>query len=127
MPQNQSPLHNRLVENLIYELGQRRNHRILAASHQSYDEPSKCGRHEPDVISVDATGLHCIAEAKIGEDLYTEHTHEQFVDFSNRVMKADSRPVPFVVLVPKPYENKLREVLNSLGLLNKPNVFIWTS
>lgn len=127
MYQNQSPLHGQLIGRLLHELANSRGHSILAASYPGFNEPFKCGRHEPDVISVDTTGLQHISEVKTGDDLNTEHTREQLWDFANRVMKNDGRSVPFIVLIPAAYQQKLREVLNELGLLNKDNVVVWTA
>lgn len=126
-PRNQSVLHARLVQALVTTLASQRQLKVIAASMPSFPEPTKQGRHAPDVFAVSTGGLPHLGEAKTGDnDLNTQHSREQFLDFSNRVTKDKSLLVPFHIAVPKSAELALRNVLSELGLLARPNIFIWT-
>lgn len=100
---------------------------VVAAACEGYPDPIAQGRHEPDVVGRAADGLLAIGEAKTGEgDIGTEHSREQYVDFSMRIMKSDQRPCPFLLLVPKRHEGELRDVLRQEGVAGKSNVRILT-
>lgn len=94
---------------------------IQCAALNGYDECSKYGRHEPDVVAKDSSGLAYIGEAETCDSLTAQDTKEQFEDFATRHMTKDGRDVPFYIGIPKGCENKLLEVLGELGL-RKSNV-----
>ena len=124
--ENQSKKHQDLIKALILALQNRHGVATTHASFPGYSEPEKMGRHEPDTIGQDQTGLIHIGEAKTGDnDLSTPQAKEQFIDFSQRTMKSDGRSVPFHIIVPKDAEPKLVSILNELGLISRPNVVRW--
>lgn len=131
--QNPSPEHQGLVQALIYHFKNKLGYDIVGADYPGYDAPGTHGRHRPDILAKDRTGLIHIAEAKLGDDIANPDSKEQFVDFSNRVMSNDSgtvarMAVPFHIVVYKKDEPKLKAVLNQLGLGAKVGntIQIWT-
>ena len=123
-------LHQRLVNALISAF-QSRGYTILRAVGGTYTEPYKIGRHEPDIIAKDNNGLLIIGEAKRSEDLFSETTKEQLIDFSNRIMAEGllrGIKIPLHIIVPQKDMQTLRQVLGSLGLANKigERIFIWS-
>lgn len=122
--------HQELVNALISAF-QGRGYTILKAVGGSFADPYKIGRHEPDIIAKDNNGLLIIGEAKIGDDLFSETTKEQLLDFSSRIMAEGllrGAKIPLHVIVPQADASNLRRVLANLGLKNKvgERVFIWT-
>lgn len=125
VPGNQSPLHGALIQALMAAWSHQKGIKTVAASLLGYQEPIKQGRHEPDLFGRDAAGYAHLGEAKTGNgDLNTDHSKEQFRDFSSRTERG--RVVPFHIIVPKHAELELRQVLQSCGLLGKSNILIWT-
>ncbi len=97
----------------------------------TYPRPTAIGRHEPDIIAKTSNGLIIIGEAKTREDLNSEISKEQFVDFSDRIMASGplkGQAVPFHIVVKNDAAEDLRLVLHSLGLGNKIGniITIWT-
>lgn len=122
----ETPLHRQLVLSLVHYFNAN-GFPVTAAAAQGYPEPSAHGRHEPDVEGRATDGLIAIGEAKTGEgDIGTQHSREQYVDFSSRVMSSDKRPCPFFILVPKQHEAELRGVLREVNVAAKPNLRILT-
>lgn len=122
--------HQTLVNALISAF-QSRGYTIVRAVGGNYSEPYKIGRHEPDIIAKDNNGLLIIGEAKVGEDLFSETTKEQLVDFSNRIMSEGllrGVKIPLHIIVPQKDTGTVRQVLGSLGLTNKigERIFIWS-
>ena len=121
--------HQRLVKALIDQFT-KDGFRILEAAYEEYDEPKKTGRHEPDIRAYnDSEELVIIGEAKTCDDLSSETTKEQFIDFSNRSMskgKSESRAVPFHIITPKSCSDALLSKLKELGLEGKPNITPWS-
>jgi len=96
-----------------------------------YSRPAAIGRHEPDIVAKTSNGLIIIGEAKTREDLNSENSKEQFIDFSDRIMASGmlkGQAVPFHIVVKKDAAEDLRLVLHSLGLGNKIGsiIKIWT-
>lgn len=83
---------------------------------------------EPDVRAFDNnTGLNYIGEAKTCDNLQSQHTKDQFMEFSNRVMtggKSHGMDVPFYIIVPEDCTSHLRRVLTELDLLNRTNIYV---
>jgi len=92
---------------------------ILNASYEGYDEPEAHGRHEPDIVARDSDEILHLAEAKLGEDLSSSTTEEQFLDFSNRVMPETDIPIPFHIIVYAGDKQNLIDKLRQLGLEQK--------
>lgn len=118
---NESSEHKRNVAALItWFTGN--GHTIVAADYPNYQRPDAMGRHIPDVIAQKG-GIYSIGEAKSGlNDISTEHSKEQYSDFSGRVMKDTGITCPFYLLVPKESHAEAQEVLWQLGLDTKSNV-----
>ena len=121
----ESLTHKRIVTSLIEYL-KKNSWNIVAAASEGYTEPYKVGRHEPDVIA-EKDGIRSFGEAKSGEaDINTEHSREQYVDFSNMVMKNTNIPCPFYAAVPENCYSDIKDVFSHLGILNKNHVEILT-
>lgn len=122
--------HQNLVDALIKALINE-GYIIENANSNDYSEPPTIGRHEPDIIAKTSNGLIIIGEAKTKEDLNSEISKEQFIDFSDRIMASGplkGQVVPFHIVVKKDAAEDLRLVLHSLGLSNKIGniITIWT-
>ena len=128
MIQNPTPEHQRLVSALASHFINTLGLTILSASINGFQAPSKFGRHEPDIVAQDSTGLIHIAEAKTGNDISGQISKEQYIDFANRVMINDGRLVTFHVIVYKEDETDLVNQLSQLGLGYKigGQIKIWT-
>ena len=130
--QNPTPEHQNLVLAMINHLHNSLRHKIIQAAYEGFTAPVAHGRHEPDIMTEDQFGLLHIVEAKVGSDLNSENTKEQFSDFANRIMNNTSRlpgsPVPFHIIVYKADEMALRKVLSDLNLqvLIGNGITIWT-
>ncbi|MDH3780303.1 MAG: hypothetical protein OES15_05545 [Nitrosopumilus sp.] len=83
---------------------------------------------EPDVRAFDNnTGLHYIGEAKTCDNLKSDHTKKQFLEFSNRIMtgeKSHGADVPFYIIVPENCKSHLSKVLEEIGLSKNDNIHI---
>jgi hypothetical protein len=128
MSTNPSLEHQKLVYALLNHFKTQLVYQILEARYSGFSEPQKHGRHAPDIVAKDGRGVLHLAEAKIGDDLYSQITKEQFLDFSNRVMTNTNIPVPFHIIVYKEDEQLLRFKLNEFGLgyLIGNRIKIWT-
>jgi hypothetical protein len=89
--------------------------------------PFPIKKHRPDLISVNILeNKICIGEAKTSSDLNSVRTKRQFSDFasineSNSLIKCE-----LIIGIPQSAEKKLKKLLTSLDLINKPNVtYIW--
>jgi hypothetical protein len=121
--------HRRLVKRLIDELV-KSGVRILTADFEGYLKPRRQGRHEPDVVGEDSSGLLVIGEAKLCQDLTTLHTYEQLRDFSSRQMgdgALEGVAVPFHIIIPMDCSPELHRILKDLNLHDKDNIHIWLS
>ena len=120
-------LHDELVRSLLVTY-QGMGLTILEAAIPGWAQPSKQGRHAPDLLACASDGLYRIGEAKVGNGgIGSRHSREQYQDFANRVMSRDGRQVPFDLVVPKRHLDEARRVLSSLGLLSLSNVYVWTA
>lgn len=125
---NPSLRHQKLVAALIEYFRTKLGYTILSASHNGYVDPDQHGRHEPDIVAKDSKGVLHLAEAKVGDDIFSDTAKEQFLDFSSRVMTGTNTPVPFHIVVYKEDEPVLINRLNQLGLggLIGNRIIIWT-
>jgi len=120
----ESQRHETVVKAVMDYFG-RQAWRVTAAAYEGYDEPSKVGRHEPDVIAVDTRGVVVYGEAKTGDgDIGTQHSREQYHDFSSRVMTDSGTTCPLYLCVVSGHEPELRRVLSAEGLSGKSNIHI---
>jgi hypothetical protein len=126
--QNPSPEHQNLIAALINHFTTKLNFEILSADYPGYSKPREHGRHSPDIVARDQRGVIHVAEAKIGNDIFSQATKEQFIDFANRIMVESKIPVPFHIVVYKQDEQSLIKQLNDLGLGNLigNRIQIWT-
>lgn len=127
--QNPSTDHQRLVGTLINHFKNNLGLTILSAETKDYlVKPGAHGRHAPDIVAADSSGTINIGEAKVGEDIISSESEEQYLDFSNRIMPVSNLPVPFHIIVYKQDENLLIEKLIrlGLGLLIGKRIKIWT-
>ena len=101
---------------------------IITCACSGYVNCEKIKSFEPDVRAFDNnTCLHYIGEAKTCDNLKSQHTKNQFLEFSNRIMnrgKSQGKDVPFYIIVPETCKSHLRQVLAELGLLDRTNIHI---
>lgn len=120
-------LHQRIVVALVRYFEQQ-GWKVTAAACQGYPDPQKVGRHEPDVVACDSRRVVVYEEAKTGNgDLDTQHSREQYHDFSSRHMRNTGTPCPFYLCVPARHKPDLERVLTEEGLIHKTNIHIVTS
>jgi hypothetical protein len=97
---------------------------IHKISDLNFHTPPTLKRHRPDLIGINRrTGKICIGEAKTSQDLLSERTKEQFLDFSSIITKPNE-VVEVIIGIPLPAENKLNKILRELEMINKKNIFI---
>jgi len=125
---NPTPEHQALVAALIGHFQTKLGFTILSASYGNFPKPQEHGRHAPDIVARDRTGILHLAEAETGDSIYSQDTEEQFFDFSNRVMLGTNTPVSFHIIVYKNDYNLLIQRLRELGLGYKINsqIVVWT-
>lgn len=127
--QNPSLEHQKLVAALVDHFKTKLGFVILSAALPNFTAPVAHGRHEPDIVARDSSGVLHIAEAKASyDDIFSETAKEQFIDFSNRIMTGTNIAVPFHIVVYKEDEPNLLTRLNQLGLgaLVEKRIKIWT-
>lgn len=122
--------HLLLVKSLVSAL-QSRGYTVLKAADGSHSAPEKIGRHEPDVLARDSNGLLIIGEAKTENDISSQMSKEQFIDFSNRIMSNGvlrGKTVPLHIIIPQQAYEALKNELYQLGLATKigDSIIIWT-
>jgi hypothetical protein len=113
--------HQILVKKLIDHFELKRL-TIQCAAYEGYEECPKYGRHEPDVVAMDSSGLFYIGEAETCGSLSDEDTRRQFEDFSNRAMANDKRKILFYIAIPTTCENELLQLLDDLGVRSRDNI-----
>lgn len=85
--------------------------------------PPRIGRHRPDVIGINMeTKVLCIGEAKTGDDLLSERTREQLLDYSNIVGATSGLRFELIIGVPRNEESILLRLMVDLGLEKLTNV-----
>lgn len=126
--ENPSIEHQRLVGALLNHFTTNLGYKIVHARYGSYKAPEQHGRHAPDIVAKDKTGILHLAEAKVGDDIVSPTTKEQFIDFSDRIMTVNRRPVIFDIVIYKQDEESLMKRLYELGLSAKvgDRIKIWT-
>jgi len=129
MTQNPTPEHQTLVRALINHFRDVLGLIILSADLPEFtSKPFSIGGHFPDIVARDPTGILNIGEAKFGDDIFSQNTKEELLEFSKQKMKTTSSLVPLHVVVYKYEEGKLINTLNNLGLGFKigNQIKIWT-
>jgi len=83
---------------------------------------------EPDVRAFDAnTGLHYIGETKTCDNLKSDHTKKQFLEFSNRIItegKSAGKGTPFYIIVNDECKSELDPILKELELDKRGNIYV---
>ena len=83
---------------------------------------------EPDVRAFDNnTGLHYIGEAKTCDNLKSDYTKKQFLEFSNRIMtggKSAGKDIPFYIIVNDDCKSELDQILKELELDKRGNIYV---
>lgn len=101
---------------------------IVTCACSGYVNCEKIKSFEPDVRAFDNnTGLHYIGEAKTCDNLKSDHTKKQLLEFSNRIMtggKSAGKDVPFYIIVPDECKFELDQILKKLELDKRENVRI---
>ena len=124
----ESAIHKKLVQALVGKL-KKDGFTVTHVAIKGYKEPYKIGRHEPDIIAQDNRGVFVIGEAKTKDDVDSETSKEQFIDFSNRVMAsgpAENEKLFLHIIVEEEGYLDLKRTLERLGLHFKNNIKIWT-
>jgi len=116
--------HERVTQALVrYFEGQ--GWTVTEAACEGYPQPQRVGRHEPDVVASNAQRVIVFGEAKTGNgDIGTQHSREQYHDFSSRVMTGTTTPCPLYLCVPTAYKPEMERVLAEEGLARKENIHI---
>lgn len=101
---------------------------IVTCARSGYVSCEKAKIFEPDVRAFDnRNDLHYIREAKTCDNFQSQHTKDQFLEFSNRIMtggRSHGKDVPFYIIVPENCNAHLQQVLAELNLLDKENIHI---
>ena len=97
---------------------------VAASNFPDLEEPGKIGRHSPDVIAMDNEETIHFGESKVYENLDTEKTKEQFLDFLNHV-GGNGKQSHLHIIVDKQYEEYLKELLKTWRMISK-RIHIWT-
>jgi hypothetical protein len=94
---NESDLHRALVRSLMSTLALQ-DGPITHADDGALPLPMTVGRHRPDLAGRSATGDLFLGEAKLGPELFEDHTQEQLADFIGYA--PDGIPVALHLIVP---------------------------
>ncbi len=101
---------------------------IVTCACSGYVDCEKIKSFEPDVRAFDNnTGLHYIGEAKTCDNLKSDYTKKQFLEFSNRIMtkgKSVGKDVPFYIIVNDECKSELDQILKELELDKRGNIHV---
>lgn len=89
---------------------------------EKFDIPPKIINHKPDVIGEKDSIFFCIGEAKTKNDLLTERTKNQIIDFL-AIVKLNSGN-KFVIGIPLNAKEDLEKLLIELGVVNQKQIKI---
>jgi len=89
--------------------------------------PPQIKRHRPDIVGFKfGTKEVCVGEAKTRDDLFSERTREQLLDYSATRGVSTDKHIEIILGVPKSATNDLISLLKRLGLLGKDFIsYIW--
>ena len=76
--------------------------------------PPTIRNHKPDIVGINTLSKFCIGEAKTQNDIFSDRSKKQFVDFSKQG--------ELIIGSPKSAEHGLHSQLKRLGLLFNRNV-----
>jgi len=98
---------------------------LIGTTH--FKVPPIIRRHRPDAIGVNLQNRRiCIGEAKTSKDLHSSRTKEQFADYSSLFIRNNEQLCELVIGIPRSSESKLKQMLETLGIANNPNVsYVW--
>lgn len=109
---HESDLHRSLVRSLMstlaLQLGQ-----ITHADDGALPLPLTVGRHRPDLVGRTATGDLFLGEAKLGPELFENHTQEQLADFLDYA--PDGIPVALHLIVPAGWRTTAEAAAQRVG------------
>lgn len=84
--------------------------------------PPKIINHRPDIVGENSTGNYCIGEAKTKNDLKSERTKQQFVDFLDVVNLYDGN---FLIIgIPLSAEKNLNHLMGRLNMKSKSIIIL---
>jgi hypothetical protein len=94
---------------------------------QKLNVPPKIKRHRPDIVGFNfETKEVCIGEAKTREDLLSQRTEEQLLDYSATKQISTDRPIEVILGIPMAAEKDLIELIKRLNLSGKNFIsYIW--
>lgn len=121
---HQSDLHRTLVRSLISALAMDRGEVTHADDAGTLPVPRAVGRHRPDLAGRSPAGELFLGEAKVGPELFDDHSQEQLADFIG--FAADGDPVAVHLVVPEGWreeaERAARQAAGSTTNLVVPEV-----
>ena len=89
---------------------------VSGAFKKEYELPPKILRHRPDVIGINNNECICIGEAKTKNDIFTERTKEEIIDFTNYELNGNKCLV--IIGIPKSSQKDLDILLGKLNVQN---------
>lgn len=126
---NPSLEHQSLIRALLNHFRNTLGFTILSADLPEFLlKPPKFGKHAPDLVAKDQYGTIQLGEAKVGDNISSTDSIEQFRDFSNRVMIGTNIPITLHIIVyQKDYQNLSSQLMNAgLGYKIGTRIKIWT-
>jgi hypothetical protein len=81
-----------------------------------YGQPTKVGRHLPDISAYWNGQKTTLVEVKIGNDIYSDRTKEQLTDFSA------NPSITFFFVVERINQVTAQNIMAEVGVDQKPNV-----
>lgn len=110
---SESDVHRSLVRSLMGTLAMEVGAITHADDGGPLPQPPKIGRHRPDVAGRGAYGGLFIGEAKVGPELFEDHTQEQLADFL--AYSPDGESVGVHLIVPKGWKAEARRAAAAAG------------
>ncbi len=89
---------------------------------EKFDIPPKITNHKPDVIGEKESIFFCIGEAKTKNDLLSERTKNQLIDFLTIVRLSSGNKL--VLGIPLNAKENLEKLLIELGIVNQKQIEI---
>ena len=95
---------------------------VSGAFEKKYEMPPKILRHRPDVIGINDNGNICIGEAKTSNDISSNRTKEEILDFST--CEFNGNKCSLIIGIPKSSQIDLENLLIKLSIQNNINIEI---
>ena len=94
---------------------------------QKLNIPPLVKRHRPDIIGLKfETREVCVGEAKTREDLFSQRTKEQLLDYASTKGVLTGKNAEIIIGIPKLAEKDLIKLLKELKLFGKDFIsYIW--